>query len=199
MSVYVFPDPQITFCTPTRRLRKILGIWAMLPQSCSAFERSSQEGAQVLGCQLLLLFFPDILTFIFKKKINILNVYLKHLRQTAALLSIYEFIILELHILMFAYQRVSVNILIPRRSFVGLLFTFRFVDFSSQLWWFPGFLESPQLRLKDLPSGEAPGAYRASFQQKMLLFCFRPMTKVNTRAVGSIFGGVFRSGFKAHE
>ena len=41
---------QITFCTPTRRLRKILGIWAMLPQSCSAFERSSQEGAQVLGC-----------------------------------------------------------------------------------------------------------------------------------------------------
>ena len=82
---------------------------------------------------------------------------------------------------------------------MGLLFTFRFVEFSSQLWWFPGFLESPQLRLKDLPSGEAPGAYRASFQQKMLLFCFRPMTKVNTRAVGSIFGGVFRSGFKAHE
>ena len=82
---------------------------------------------------------------------------------------------------------------------MGLLFTFRFVELSSQLWWFPWFLESPQLRLRDLPSGEAPGAHRASFQQKMLLFCFRPMTKVNMSAVSSIFGGVFTSGFKTHE
>ena len=89
--------------------------------------------------------------------------------------------------------------MVPWSSFVGLRFTFRFVEFSSQLWWFPGFLEAPRLQLRDLPYGEAPGAHRAAFQQKMLLFCFHPMTKVNTWAVSSIFRGVFRSGFKTHE
>ena len=89
--------------------------------------------------------------------------------------------------------------MVPWSSFVGLRFTFRFVEFSSQLWWFPGFLEAPQLQLRDLLYGEAPGAHRASFQQKMLLFCFHPMTKVNTWAVSSIFRGVFRSGFKTYE
>ena len=76
MSVYIFLDSQITFCTPTRRLRKILGIRAMLPQCCSAFERSSQAGAEVLGLLVVVVVVVFRYSyFYFQKKF-----YLKHLR-----------------------------------------------------------------------------------------------------------------------